>query len=53
MNADKVSNGNQCTNAARAAENVGIRSDGFAIATGDTDKLPASSVAVVANGAGG
>ncbi|MFG3008698.1 hypothetical protein [Streptomyces calvus] len=37
MNVDKVINGNQCTDAARAAENAGIRSDGFAIATGDTE----------------
>jgi RHS repeat-associated protein len=39
MNADKVTKGNQFTNAARAAESVGIPAHRFEIATGDTDKL--------------
>ncbi|MEU2338731.1 RHS repeat-associated core domain-containing protein [Streptomyces sp. NPDC013172] len=39
MNADKVTKGNQFTNAARAAEAVGIPRGSFEIATGDTDKL--------------
>ncbi|MCW8379504.1 DUF6531 domain-containing protein [Streptomyces justiciae] len=39
MNSEKVTKGNQFTNAARAAEAVGIRSGNFEIATGDTEKL--------------
>ncbi|MFH8527077.1 DUF6531 domain-containing protein [Streptomyces tendae] len=39
MNADKVTKGNQFTNAARAAEAVRISPKNFEIATGDTDKL--------------
>ncbi|WP_409470221.1 DUF6531 domain-containing protein [Streptomyces sp. HC307] len=39
MNADKVTKGNQFTNAARAAEAVRIPANRFEIATGDTDKL--------------
>ncbi|MFF0224512.1 DUF6531 domain-containing protein [Streptomyces sp. NPDC004629] len=39
MNADKVTKGNQFTNAARAAEAVGISGGRFEIATGDTEKL--------------
>ncbi|MEU8930585.1 RHS repeat-associated core domain-containing protein [Streptomyces sp. NPDC048409] len=39
MNAEKVTKGNQFTNAARAAEAVGIPRGSFEIATGDTEKL--------------
>ncbi|MFI5687704.1 RHS repeat-associated core domain-containing protein [Streptomyces sp. NPDC051636] len=39
MNSEKVTKGNQFTNAARAAEAVRIPAHRFKIATGDTDKL--------------
>ncbi|MEV7413236.1 hypothetical protein AB0O04_36075 [Streptomyces althioticus] len=37
MNADKVTKGNQFTNAARAAKSLGLEK--YEIATGDTGKL--------------